>query len=266
MVTRPVGLNLVTLKNGLDGARLEENLDRVSRAGFQGVGLWVPTIEQWLASGRTVGQLGQEVKDRRLAVDELCFVSVLDEAGQVADRRRVFQWAQELGCGTVISIYGNPEASLEKVRADWAAFVEKVQDTGVSPAFEFIGSWPRYNSPLGAWQVIQAGPDLGSMVFDTFHFWRGGGDLDQIGAFPAERISLVHLNDAKDVPRGKVADADRTYPGEGVMPLKEILGSLVESGFVGPFSVEIFGEAQQQDPDEVAVHAYQATRKMLEAS
>ena len=266
MMTRPVGLNLVTLKNGLDGACVEENLDRVSRAGFAGVGLWVPTIEQWLASGRTVAQLAREVAGRGLAVHELCFVSVLDEAGRVADRRNVFEWAQELGCSTVVTIYGNPEAPLERIRADWAAFVEKVQDTGVSPAFEFVGVWPRYNSPLEAWQVIQAGPDLGSMVFDTFHFWRGGGDLDQIGAFPAERINLVHLNDAKDVPREKAVDADRTYPGEGVMPLKEILRALVESGLVGPFSVEIFGEVQQQDPDQVAAHAYQATRTLLEAS
>jgi len=265
MVTGRVGLNLVTLKNGLDAARLRENLDRTARAGFQGVGLWVQTIEQWLSSGHTVAQLAREVEARGLTVDELCFVSVLDEAGRVADHRLVFQWAQELGCGTVITIHGNPGAALEKIRADWAAFVEKVQQTGVSPAFEFIGSWPRYNSPLAAWQVIEEGPDLGSMVFDTFHFWRGGCDLTQIGTFPAERISLVHLNDAKDVPRQEAVDADRTYPGEGSMPLKEILRSLVGSGFIGPFSVEIFGEVQQQDPDEAAAHAYESAARILKA-
>ena len=263
MATYRIGLNLVTLRDGQDAAGLEGNLDRVRAAGFGGVGLWVRTIEQWLDSGRTIARLGEAVKSRGLEVHELCFVGVLDDSGSVADRSREFGWAAELGAGAVISIYGNPDNALAKAREDWSAYVEKVAGAGVPAAFEFIGPWAQYNSPLSAWEVVQAGPALGTIVLDTFHFWRGGCELTQLGQVPGGRISLVHLNDAKDVPREQARDADRTFPGEGVMPLKEMLSGLLANGFAGPFSVEIFGEAQQQDPDVVSARAYTSAAEVL---
>ncbi len=258
-----LGLNLVTLRGGLEPDKLWENLALARRAGFAGAGVWIPTIERWLAGGRTMAQLGQAVRDSGLQLHELCFVGVLDEEGKVADRRKEFDWAAELGAGAVVSIYGRPQNPLERVRADWAAFVQQVEPAGVPAAFEFIGPWQRYNSPLSAWQVVEAGPGLGTIVFDTFHFWRGGCELGQLAQVPGERISLVHLNDAKDVPREQAKDADRTYVGEGVLPLRQIVGALAENGFAGPFSVEIFGEAQQGDPTEVSARAFASAAALL---
>jgi len=265
MLTPRVGLNLVTVKNGQDADCLEANLKRARSAGFQGVGLWVSTLRQWLDSGRSLAELIEQIHGLGLELHELCFVPVLDEAGKVADQSRVFEWARTLGAGAVICLYGDPDRPLEQAREDWAAFVEKTAPSGVPAAFEFIGPWPRYNGPAETWEVIQAGPELGTMVFDTFHFWRGGGDLGQLESIPPRRVSLVHLNDVKDVPRERAVDADRTFPGEGVMPLRDILRALIRAGFEGPLSVEIFGEAQQQDPDEVSARAYRSAAALLEA-
>jgi 2-keto-myo-inositol isomerase len=258
-----IALNMVTLRGGVDAARVETNLDYAADAGFDGVGLWVDTIRGWLGVGRDIDDLGRAVEQRNLAIDEICFVAVLDDDGAVADQTRVFQWAKQLGCPRVVCLYPRPENPLEKVRDDWAGFVGKIEHLGVCPAFEFIGPWENYNSPLAAWDVIRAGPGIGSMVFDTFHFWRGGGDLGQLESFPLDRISHVHLNDVKDAPREKAGDADRTYPGEGVIPLVDILRKLSANGFSGPLSVEIFGEVQKQDPGEVARRAYHSAAKTL---
>jgi sugar phosphate isomerase/epimerase len=263
MADNRIGMNLVTVKNGQDAGVLPENLDRLSRAGFRGVGIWVSTVTQWKESGRSVSDLAKELEDRNLAVDELCFVGVLNADGTVADRRREFEWASELGAPAVISIIGDPSAPIEKVRDDWGEYVRRVEDIGVAAAFEFIGPWPQYNSPARAWEAIKAGPELGTMVFDTFHFWRGGCDLTEIEQVPGQRVSLVHLNDAKDMPREEANDSDRTYPGRGVIPLREILSGLRRAGFTGPLSMEIFGEVQEMDPDEVCADAYEAARGLL---
>ena len=263
MAENRIGMNLVTVKNGQDAGVLLENLDRLSQAGFQSVGIWVSTVAQWKESGRSVSDLAKEIEDRNLAVDELCFVGVLNADGTVADRRREFEWASALGAPAVISIIGDPGAPLDKVREDWGEFVRRVEDISVAAAFEFIGSWAQYNSPAQAWEVIEAGPELGTMVFDTFHFWRGGCDLTEIEKVPGQRVSLVHLNDVKDVPRGQATDSDRTYPGWGVIPLGEVLGRLIGGGFTGPLSVEIFGDVQQRDPDEVCFQAYQAAKEVV---
>ena len=88
------------------------------------------------------------------------------------------------------------------------------------------------------------------------------GFPDQV---PAERIALVHLNDAKDVPREQAKDSDRTYPGQGVIPLEEMLGKLVANGYAGAVSVEIFGDCQEGDPDEVARRAYESASALIAA-
>jgi len=265
MVKNTVGLNLATIKRGTEAATLVPNLDRMRHAGFQGVGLWQSNILQWLQGGLTLEELHEHIDGRNLKTDEICFVEVLQRDGKVADQTAIFQWAKALGASAVISIYFRPDNPLEQVRQDWAEFVRKVEEIGVPPAFEFIGPWPQYNSPLQAWEVVQAGPELGTLAFDTFHFWRGGCDLSQIEKVPAGRISIVHLNDVRDVPRQSAVDADRTYPGEGVIPLKEILGGLIGKGFAGPLSVEIFGEVQQENPAAAIKHAYEATRKLLDS-
>jgi len=265
MVQNTIGLNLGTVKNGTEAATLVPNLDRVRHAGFQGVGLWQNNILQWLQAGLTIQELHDHVTGRNLKVDEICFVEVLKRDGSVADQTNVFRWAKALGAAAVVCLYFRPDHPLDRVRSDWAEFVRTVQDIGVPAAFEFVGPWPQYNSPLQAWEVIQAGPELGTMVFDTFHFWRGGCDLSQIEKIPGNRVSLAHLSDARDVPSQTAVDADRTYPGEGVIPLRQVLTGLVEQGFTGPLSIEILGGAQEQNPATVIKHAYEAARKLVDS-
>ena len=265
MADHHIGMNMVTIRNGRDADVLLENLDRLSVVGFQGVGVWTDTIEGWLSAGHTVAELAREITERGLSVYEVLPGRVLDDQGKLSDCREVFEWAKALGSPAVICVYGRPDTPLEKVQDDWAAFVRSVEDIGVAAAFEFIGPWPRYNCPVDAWNVIQAGPELGTMTFDTFHFWRGGCDMSQLDRFPGRRVSLVHLNDVKDVPQQEADDSDRTYPGEGTIPLTDILGALLRNGFTGPFSVEIFGEVQEQDPDEVSARAYASSARVLEA-
>jgi len=257
------GLNLVTLKDGREADRLEENLDRIAAAGFDGVGLWTTLIAQWLTAGRTVEQMVDAVNQRGLEVHEICFVSVMDGEGGVVDAAEAFGWAQALSAGAMICIYNNHQASLDVNRTQWAEFVGKIESFGVPAAFEFIGAWPRLKDPQEAWQVIAPGPELGTIVFDTFHFWRGGGELSQIAEIPPERISLVHLNDVNDVPAAEATDKDRTYPGEGAMGVDETLRALLDHGFAGPLSVEIFGPIQEIDPDEACRRAYQSTQALL---
>lgn len=263
MATNSIGMNLVTLKDGNEAGKVLDNLDAVSEAGLEGVGLWLGMLKQWKEAGNTLEALAGEIKARNLKVDEICFVCVLDKDGKVSDQREAFEMAKAVGAPQVITLYMDFEATPRKASDDWAAFVRKIEDIGVNATFEFVGQWVKYNTPLEAWQVIKDGPELGTMVFDTFHFWRGGCDLSQLGKFPGNRVSLVHLNDVVDIERTKAVDANRTWPGEGIMPLHEILSGLIANGFNGPLSVEIFGPVQQQDPAGVCKHAADAARKLL---
>ena len=95
-------------------------------------------------------------------------------------------------------------------------------------------------------------PPVG-MVIDTFHFHAGGSVLPDLDRVPIDRLFVVHLNGCEDLPKPELADAHRLYPGEGVIPIEEILSRLRARGFDGVASIEIFRpEYWEQDPRAVA--------------
>jgi len=265
MANNSVGLNTITLRGKPGDGRLLKRVDAVAEAGFSGIGLWMKDIEWWLDSGRALSELRDRIEHKGLTVDEICAVSVCDEHGRVQDATEAFRRAAMLNAGAIVCVYHNPKAPIEHARKQWAEFLEPIQNMGVKAAFEFIGTWEQYSTIEDAYAVVQDSPQVGTITLDTFHFWRGRSKVDTIKRIPVERIALVHLNDVKRVEWSQATDQDRTYPGEGVMPLTQILGTLIGEGYTGPLSVEIFGECQRQDPREVAVKAFKSASKVVKA-
>jgi sugar phosphate isomerase/epimerase len=66
-------------------------------------------------------------------------------------------------------------------------------------------------------------------------------------------IGIFHVNDYPKIERGKIVDADRVYPGDGIAPLKAIFTTLKRAGYRGFLSLELFNrEYWKQDPNLVA--------------
>jgi 2-keto-myo-inositol isomerase len=78
------------------------------------------------------------------------------------------------------------------------------------------------------------------MIIDTFHWYRGDGDIRNIDIIPVKKLYLVHINDCEDFPKEKLTDKNRIYMGQGVIPLIEILQKLKRINYEGYLSVEIF--------------------------
>ena len=66
------------------------------------------------------------------------------------------------------------------------------------------------------------------------------------------------------MPKEKITDAHRLFPGDGVIPLRGIIGTLHGTGFDGVASVEIFRpEYWQRDPQSVAKEAKEKMQRVL---
>ena len=75
-------------------------------------------------------------------------------------------------------------------------------------------------------------------------------DLDLIR--PGEIIH-AHLSDTPVLPRELLDLQSRVVPGDGVAPLARILRKLVQRGYAGPISFELFlPKYQLADPFELA--------------
>lgn len=97
-----------------------------------------------------------------------------------------------------------------------------------------------------------AHPNFG-IVFDCYHFWSGPSKFEDMDLIQPGEIIHAHLNDTQDLPRELLDSQSRVIPGDGVAPLAKILRKLVDKGYEGPISVELFlSKFQEADPFELA--------------
>ncbi len=125
-----------------------------------------------------------------------------------------------------------------------------LEGTGVRLGMEFLGvktlrlerPYPFVQSMAEANRLLdEAGAKHVGLTLDSYHWYAGGDSLETIRKTPAERIVLLHVNDAKDMARHELLDQDRLLPGEGVIPLTDWLRAIDATGFDGFIALEVLG-------------------------
>ncbi|MEP6468850.1 MAG: sugar phosphate isomerase/epimerase [Chloroflexota bacterium] len=176
----------------------------------------------------------------------------LDREQLEADLAPRLQICREIGAAYLLAVPPRipgmlTARALPGMRAGLALARDRAAAVGVGLAFEFLGF---FDCPIGgAAAAAEAVRDLPGvdLVLDSCHWHASGaGSLD---AFPIERLSLVHLNDAPAKPPREIEDGDRVLPGLGVIRLRELVQSLRDRGYDGPWSLETFNQSYwQEDP------------------
>ena len=75
------------------------------------------------------------------------------------------------------------------------------------------------------------------LVLDLYHLG-AEVDLPQRAAELVSQVALVQLADAKTPPQGQ---EDRCLPGQGVLPVEEVVAALKAAGYDGPWEIEVHG-------------------------
>jgi len=103
-----------------------------------------------------------------------------------------------------------------------------------------------------------------NLGFDTFHFYISGEDLDVFRDKDLCRIKFVFLKDAENVPKYYLRENQQLFPGEGVIPLEQILIYLREGGFDGYIVPEVIRpEYAKMDPKEYVFRLMDTTKRVL---
>jgi len=135
---------------------------------------------------------------------------------------------------------------------------------GITVAFEFVGFLKGVHR-LGQAAAIALDADDrdACLIAETFHLFRGGSGFEGVRHLDGDFVADFHWNDvAADPPREEQGDEHRLYPGDGILPLVELLKDLRAINYVGPLSLELFRrEHWKQDPKQVAETG---RRKMLD--
>ena len=106
-------------------------------------------------------------------------------------------------------------------------------------------------------------PNVG-VCLDTFHFFKGPSKESDLDLLTPENLAFVQVSDWSGVPRELASDADRILPGDGDLPLAELLEKLRGRGYDGWVSVELMNPMiWQLKPGQVAELAAAALARIL---
>lgn len=239
-------------------------MDKIRIAGETGY----EAIELWNDDLTTYEEEHGSLEDVRRALDDygLPVVTVialhgwLDSTGtehQEALEEAKRRMAQAAAVESTYSVASPPRgvADLKLGGQNYRELLELGREFGVKPAMEFLGFVDGINQVKHAWEVMEVAdhPDS-TIVLDPFHIYRGGGEVDDMRGIPAEKIAVFHFNDAPASPaRAEQTDADRVYPGDGILDLKGMINVLKEADYQGVISLELFNPSYwEEDPREVA--------------
>jgi len=259
-------LNLITIRN----APLAKKLEIARATGYDGVGLWVDETDQAARDGEGIEGVSHALKNHGLAAAELCFVGGWmypqegTRAGAYEHAEHAFRMAHALNCGCVVACASGDSGELEEAASDFGELCDLARRLGVRVALEFLGGAQQVKDVRTAWQIVElAGRANGGLLIDTFHFYKGGSDLADLEPLTGDKVFLVHINDAPDLPPAEVEDGDRVFPGDGALPLEVIAATLSSKGYAGFFSLELFNEDYwAADPYMVAQEGMRSLRRV----
>ena len=252
-------LNTSTIRG--QNLAINEQVAVVAKAGYDGIEPWIGDLRKYEQSGGSVSDLRKQIDDSGLAV-----VSAIGFANWIVNdatkRKAAFEQmrsdmelVKSIG-GTYIAAppVGAHKAehespSLEKIAERYAEALKLGEETGVIPQLELWG-FSKTLSTLGELAFVAAAanhPDA-CVLPDFYHIYKGANDprgaFAGLGMIEASKMHCFHINDFPAQPaQAEIADKDRVFPGDGVCDLVSIIRQLLENGFAGTFSLELFNPA-----------------------
>lgn len=270
------------MKLALNGATtmkadLETDIRAAGKAGYELVELWASKLRTYLEA-YSIADLRALLTEAGVepwsinSIEHITFRNEVDYDSVKAQCGELSAVAGQLMCPYIVVVPGKlPDGATEGQIIDESVRVlnelaDISEPYGVSLAFEFLGQIDCSVQTLDLAEKIIDKVDRKSvgLVIDTFHFYAGNSTFEAIDRLDPEKLFIFHINDAEDLPKGELTDAQRLYPGEGILPVREIKDRLEKIGYDRMASIEIFRpEYWDQDPSEVAEKAKAAAEKTL---
>ncbi|WP_373493781.1 sugar phosphate isomerase/epimerase family protein [Aquiflexum sp.] len=266
-------LNTSTISGQKPG--LKGYLDIASKAGYDGVELWIRDIEEYLNAGNSLASLKSYIRDSGLRFENAIGFApwmVDDDQKRQAgfeQMEKEMEILAELGCKRVAAPAAGVTVQLDLFKAGerYGELLDLGRKTGVMPQLEFWGAFPYFHHLGQVLMVAAVANDPDARILpDVYHLYRGGSGYDGLKMLSGDLIEVFHMNDFVDtIPREKQEDKDRVYPGDGAAPMKQILTDIRNMGGKKVLSLELFNrDYWQQDAQNVASLGLSKMKKLVE--
>jgi sugar phosphate isomerase/epimerase len=251
-----------------------EKIQIAIECGFDGIELWHDDLTAYEKQSGSLDDIKKLLDDNNLEVVTTIalhgWVSSIGSEYEKAldDARTKMKQSAAIGAKHIIASPPREVVSdMDEAARRYRHLLELGREFGVKPAMEFLGFAEGINQINDAWEIVTKAdhPDS-AIVLDSFHIYRGGSDINDMKQISEEKIAIFHINDAPQTPaREKQTDADRVYPGDGILPLSEMVQILRDVGYTGHISLELFNPKYwAQNPKKVVHEGLDKMRAILD--
>jgi 4-hydroxyphenylpyruvate dioxygenase len=255
---------------------LTEKLTAAARAGFDGVEIFENDL---LASPLSPEEIRTRAADLGLTIDlyqPMRDVEAVPEEKFVRNLRRAqrkFDVMRRLGADTLlvcsnVSPHAVDDAAL--AAGQLSRLADLAQELGIRIAYEAL-AWGRHvNTYDHAWRIVETAghPALG-ICLDSFHILSRGSDPKGIEDIPGEKIFFLQLADAPLMAMDVLQWSRhyRCFPGQGGLDVTSLVRHVVNAGYRGPLSLEVFNDVfRQADAGSTAVDALRSLIALEESA
>jgi sugar phosphate isomerase/epimerase len=257
---------------------LRDRCAQAARVGFSGIGLWHADLEHVLET-RTLPEvkaLFDEYGLHRLELEFLMewFLPPDDERRQESDRIRALLWEAAAALDAhhvkIGNIPGTP-CGLDELTERYAELcADAAEHHDATVVYEFMPFDANVHDLDSALAVVEgADAPNGGLAIDTWHMAKLGIAPDDLRRVPARHLGWVELSDGLYESMPDLVDETvnhRRLPGEGEFPIRDYVQACRDTGYDGPWGVEVLSEQLRNLPiEQIFERAYQTSSAQLAA-
>jgi 4-hydroxyphenylpyruvate dioxygenase len=236
---------------------LREKLQAAAAARFDGVEIFENDLLQFSGTPRDVRMIAE---DLGIAIDmfqpfrDFDGVSPEQLKRNLERAERKFDVMEELGTQLIlVCTNASPDASgdIDLCAEQMRMLAERAAKRGFRIAYEGLSWAAQLRLFSQAYAVVERAdhPHLG-LCLDSFHTLGLKDDPSPIAQLPGDRIFFVQLADAPWVNTDIITHSRhyRCFPGQGEFEMAKFTAAVVDAGYSGPLSLEIFNDEFRAAP------------------
>ena len=259
---------------------LEDKIRIAAKAGFDAIEPWDGELRDYENNGGNLKELGRRIRDAGLFVPSVIGIwnaipptTEEWESGLSGIRERM-RMASDVGAEH-IQVIPQPSRPWQEFDLAWASaryrdiLVMGLEDYQLNPAVVFVEFLPgAARMGQAAAIALDADHPKAKIIPDVFHMHIGHSGFAGLKHIQGSFIAIFQFNDAPAQPaKDKLKDEHRVFPGDGILPLTDILQDLKAIEYEGCISLELYNPKYwERDAMEVAIEGRDKTLKVIQSA
>jgi sugar phosphate isomerase/epimerase len=269
--------DLVLHAGTLRRACVAEKCAAALAGGFRAITLYPEDVTRARAAGLSLRDLRALIADHGLVIADLDPLlrwlpgEEIPPGVPAATEAEFYAIAEAVGARSLNVAQGfGTKLDLDRAAEALAGVCDRAREHGLLVTLEYL-PWSGIPDARTALTIVErSGRANATLMFDSWHTFRGPTDDAQLEVIPGARIGSIQLNDAPAEPAGDLVTETlnaRLLPGEGAIPLVRWIRLLDRAGSRAPIGVEVFSQALDAlPPVEVGRRCGAAVRRVLMAA